>query len=130
MGKVSNIHKLVPCRSKCKKLSKEDFKDTALVWFQVPKTSFADSFWTLETRARIEALHIDLSKEIYYPASTAQELMEKMQDCFVRVEGSSLGDYLAQWVKSDSQSYWGHGKTQVIALYNCYMDYRRRNNGK
>lgn len=130
MGKVNSLYKLVPCRSKCKKLSKEGFKDTALVWFQVPETSFADAFWTLETRARIEALHIDLSKEIYYPAPTAQEFMEKMQDCFERVEGSNLGDYLAQRLKSDGQSYWGHGKTPVIALYNCYMDYCRRSNGK
>lgn len=127
---MSNIHKLVPCRSKCKRLSKEEFKNTAMVWFQVPETSFEDSFWVLDSRERLRSLQIELSEEIYYPAPTAQELMEKMQDCFVRVEGSSLGDYLAQWVKSDSQSYWGHGKTPVIAFYNCYMDYRRRNNGK
>lgn len=130
MGKVNSLHKLVPCRSKCKKLSKEDFKDTAMVWFKVPPASFEDYFWVLESRARLEAWGADMFKEEYYPAPTAQEFMEKMQDCFMRVEGSNLGDYLAQWVKSDSKSYWGHGKTPVIALYNCYMDYCRRNNGK
>jgi len=130
MGKVSNIHKLVPCRSSCKRLSKKEFNHTAMVWFKVPADNFTPEFWVLDSREKFESLHIDLSKEIYYPAPTAQEFTEKMQDCFMRVEGSNLGDYLAQWVKSDSRSYWGHGKTPVIALYNCYMDYYRRNNGK
>ena len=121
---MSNMHKLVPCRSKCKKLPKEDFKGTALVWFKVPADNFTPEFWVLDSREKFESLHIDLSKEIYYPAPTAQEFMDKMQTLFIALESTS-GDHLAHHISDNNQSYWGHGKSPVMALYNCYMDFYR-----
>ena len=97
MGKVNSLHKLVPCRSSCKRLSKEEFKDTALVWFKVPADNFTPEFWVLDSREKFESLHIDLSKEEYYPAPTAHEFTEKMQTLFIGLEGTS-GDYLVHHI--------------------------------